>query len=125
VAAFLVDESLPRAVTRALVAAGHDVADVRDVGLRGASDDAIAARARETSSIVVSGDLDFSNALRFPPGTHPGIIIARLPDTVSPADMAARIVEAIANVGADLQGAITIVEAARVRVFGGGDPHGT
>jgi predicted nuclease of predicted toxin-antitoxin system len=90
VVAFLVDESLPRAVTRALVAAGHDVVDVRDVGLRGASDDAIAARARATSSIVVSGDLDFSNALRFPPGTHPGIVVTRLPDAIAPADMAAR-----------------------------------
>ncbi len=114
-AAFLVDESLPRAVTRALVAAGHDVVDVRDVGLRGAPDDAIAARAQETSSIVVSGDLDFSNALRFPPpGTHPGIVVARLPDVIPPADMAARIVAAIAAVGADLEGAITIVEATRV-----------
>jgi predicted nuclease of predicted toxin-antitoxin system len=125
VVAFLVDESLPRAVTRALVAAGHDVVDVRDVGLRGASDDAIAARARETSSIVVSGDLDFSNALRFPPGTHPGIVVARLPDTIASADVAARIVVAIAAVGADLKGAITIVEATRVCVFGGGDPIGT
>jgi predicted nuclease of predicted toxin-antitoxin system len=125
VAAFLVDESLPRAVTRALVAAGYDVADVRDVGLRGATDDAIAARARETSAIVVSGDLDFSNALRFPPGTHPGVVVARLPDTMPPSDIAARIVAAIAAVGADLNGAITIVEATRVRVFGGGDPNGT
>jgi predicted nuclease of predicted toxin-antitoxin system len=125
VAAFLIDESLPRAVTRALVAAGHDVVDVRDVGLRGATDDAIAARARETSSLVVSGDLDFSNALRFPPGTHPGIVVARLPDVIPPADMAARIVAAIAAVGADLEGAITIVEATRVRVFGGRDPTGT
>ena len=123
-AAFLVDESLPRAVTRALVAAGHEVADVRDVGLRGATDDTIAARARETSAIVVSGDLDFSNALRFPPGTHPGVVVARLPDTMPPSDMAARIVAAIAAVGADLNGAITIVEATRVRVFGG-DPNGT
>ncbi|HET7505226.1 MAG TPA: DUF5615 family PIN-like protein [Kofleriaceae bacterium] len=124
-ASFLVDESLPRAVTRALVAAGHDVADARDVGLRGASDDGIAARARETSSIIVSGDLDFSNALRFPPGTHPGIVVARLPHASSPADMAARIVEAIVAVGADLKGAITIVEATRVRVFGGSDSNGT
>lgn len=106
-------------MTRALAAAGHDVADVRDVGLRGAPDDAIAARARETSSVVVSGDLDFSNALRFPPGTHPGIVVARLPDTVSPTDMAARIVETVATLGAALHGAITIVEATRVRVFGG------
>jgi len=112
-------------VTRALVAAGHDVVDVRDVGLRGATDDAIAARARETSSIVVSGDLDFSNALRFPPGTHPGIIVARLPDVISPADMAARIVAAIAAVAADLRGAITIVEPTRIRVFGAGDSNGT
>jgi hypothetical protein len=67
----------------------------------------------------------FLERVAVPPGTHPGIIIARLPDTASPADMAARIVEAIATVGAGLQGAITIVEAARVRVFGGGDPNGT
>jgi predicted nuclease of predicted toxin-antitoxin system len=98
---------------------------VRDAGLRGAPDEAIAARARETSSIVVSGDLDFSNALRFPPGTHPDIVVARLPDAMPPADMAARIVAAIATVGAALKGAITIVEATRVRVFGGGDPNGT
>lgn len=118
-AAFLVDESLPRAVTRALVAAGHDVVDVRDVGLRGATDDVIAAHANVESRIVVSGDLDFSNALRFPPGTHPGIVVARLPDAFSPDDMASLIVAAITDVGADLAGAITIVEPARVRVFGG------
>jgi predicted nuclease of predicted toxin-antitoxin system len=69
--------------------------------------------------IVVSGDLDFSNALRFPVGTHPGIVVARLADVLSPHEMAAIIVAAIANVGADLDGAITIVEPSRVRVFGG------
>jgi len=117
-AAFLVDESLPRAVTRALAAA-HDVIDVRDIGLRGATDDAIAARARADSRIVASGDLDFSNALRFPPGTHPGIIVARFPDVLAPAAMAAVIVAAIAEVGIDLNAAITIIEPTRVRVFGG------
>jgi predicted nuclease of predicted toxin-antitoxin system len=118
VAAFLVDESMPRAVTRALAQA-HDVVDVRDIGLRGATDDAIATRARADSRIVVSGDLDFSNALRFPPGTHPGIVVARLPDVLAPDDMATVIVAAIAEVGSDLIGAITIVEPTRVRVFGG------
>jgi len=34
-AAVLIDESLPRAVGRVLAAAGHDVIDARDVGLRG------------------------------------------------------------------------------------------
>ena len=117
VAAFLVDESLPRAVTRALGVA-HDVLDVRDIGLRGAPDEAIAAHARASSRVVVSGDLDFSNALRFPPRTHPGIVVARLPDILSPADVAAIIVAAIADVGDALNGAITIIEPNRVRVFG-------
>jgi predicted nuclease of predicted toxin-antitoxin system len=120
VASFVVDESLPRAVTRGLLAAGHDVVDVRDIGLRGATDDAIAAHARATSGIVVSGDLDFSNALRFPPGSHPGIVVARLPDVLSPDDMASLIVTAIDALGADLNGAIVIVEPTRTRVFGGG-----
>jgi predicted nuclease of predicted toxin-antitoxin system len=74
----LVDESLPRAVTRTLLEAGHDVSDVRDIGLRGAADDAVAAKAREEARILVSGDLDFANAVRFPPGSHPGIVVARL-----------------------------------------------
>lgn len=121
-ASFLVDESLPRAVTRALVVAGRDVVDVRDVGHRGVTDDAIAAHAQAERRIVVSGDLDFSNALRFPVGTHPGMIVARLPDALSPDEMAAIIVTAIADLGADLDGAITIVEPTRVRVFGGGRP---
>jgi predicted nuclease of predicted toxin-antitoxin system len=43
-AAFPIDESLPRAVTRALGSA-YDVVDVRDIGLRGATDDAIAGYA--------------------------------------------------------------------------------
>jgi hypothetical protein len=34
VARFLTDESLPSAISRAFVAAGHDVVNARDVGLR-------------------------------------------------------------------------------------------
>ena len=118
-AAFLVDESLPRAVTRALGSPGHDVADVRDIFLRGAPDDAIAAHARAANRVVVSGDLDFANALRFPPGSHPGIVVARLPDVLSPDEMATLIIAAIATLGGCMDGAITIVDPARVRVFGG------
>lgn len=116
---FLIDESLPRAVSRVLAAAGHDAADVRDVGLRGAPDEAIAAHAKTDARIVVSADLDFSNALRFPPGTHPGILVARLPDTPAPDAIAARILEAITEAETALDGAITVVELTRVRIFRG------
>jgi predicted nuclease of predicted toxin-antitoxin system len=120
VARFLVDESLPRAVMRTLVAAGHEVVDVRDIGLRGKSDAEVAARAAAEARIVISGDLDFSNALRFPPGTHPGMVVARLPGTWAPEDAATRIATAIAEAGKALTGAITIIEPTRTRIFGSG-----
>jgi hypothetical protein len=75
----LVDESLPRAASRPLTAAGHDVEDVRDVGLRGRPDAGVTDRARAESRIVVSADTDFANTLRFPPGSLPGVVILRVP----------------------------------------------
>lgn len=116
-ASFLVDESLPRAVTRALAAAGQDVVDVRDVGLRGSSDDQVFSRAQAEGRVLVSADLDFANALRFPPATHAGIVVTRLSDLASTA-AAAILAAAIADLGESLAGAIVIVEPTRVRTFG-------
>jgi predicted nuclease of predicted toxin-antitoxin system len=45
----LVDEDLPRTLAPALRDASHDALDVRDAGLRGASDAIVFARAQVTS----------------------------------------------------------------------------
>jgi predicted nuclease of predicted toxin-antitoxin system len=117
--AFLVDESLPRSVTRLLTERGHDVHDVRDIGLRGAADGRIAAHAVSEGRILVTADLDFSNALRFPPGTHPGIVVVRVPVDWGVKMLAERAVAAIEEAGAErLRGTIAIVEASRARIFG-------
>jgi len=108
---------MPRTATRALAAAGHDVVDVRDVGLRGSSDDQVFARAQAEGRVLVSADLDFANALRFPPGTHAGIVVTRLSDLATTA-AAAILAAAIADLGESLAGAIVVVEPARVRTFG-------
>jgi predicted nuclease of predicted toxin-antitoxin system len=118
VGAFLVDESLPRAVTRALLAEGHDALDARDVGLRGATDDVVFAHALHAARILISGDVDFANTLRFPPGSHAGIIVLRLPNGWSPAARALRAVNIIAEVLQYLaEGALVIVDASRIRVL--------
>jgi predicted nuclease of predicted toxin-antitoxin system len=114
----LVDESLPRAVTRKLLAAGHDALDVRDAGLRGAPDDAVFARALSDRRIVISGDVDFANTLHFPTGSHAGIVVLRLPNDWSPAARAARALAAVADVLSDLAGgALVIVDPVRVRLL--------
>jgi predicted nuclease of predicted toxin-antitoxin system len=118
---FLVDESLPRAVTRALETAGHDVVDARDVGLRGATDAVIAARAVTEARLVVSGDTDFANALRFPPGTHPGIVVLRVPNDWNHALRAEHLVRALDDDVLDRAGgAIVIVEPDGVRIRSAG-----
>lgn len=122
-ARFLVDESLPRSVVRALVAAGHDAVDGRDVGLRGKPDAEVASRARAEQRIIVSADLDFSSALRFPPGTHPGILVTRLPDAWSPEEVGRRVAAAVVTAGEVLGGAITIVEVDRIRSLGPRRPN--
>jgi len=119
VARFLVDESLPRGVTTALAQAGHDAVDARDCGLRGASDDAVHTRAVADERILVSGDTDFANALRFPPGTHPGIVVLRIPNAWSPAERARRVVDALDDALLAMAArAIVIIEPGRVRVLG-------
>ena len=115
----LIDESLPRAVTRLFAAGGHDVLDARDAGLRGHPDAAILARATAEQRIVASGDLDFANALRFPPGSHPGIVVLRVPDDWPAQRKAERLLAAMQEVDADrIAGAIVIVEPLRLRIFG-------
>lgn len=115
---FLVDESLPRVVTRALAARGHDVVDARDVGLRGRSDAEVQARAVAEDRVVVAADLDFANALRFPPGTHPGVLVLRVPDEWGANRRAERLLAGLSEIDAErLRGSIAVVEPGRIRIF--------
>jgi predicted nuclease of predicted toxin-antitoxin system len=49
---------------------GYDAKDIRDYGLRGAADEAV----------ILTGDRDFGNILRFPLGDHFGIVVAHFPN---------------------------------------------
>jgi hypothetical protein len=69
--------------------------------------------------LLLTADLDFSNALRFAPGTHPGIIVVRLPADWSAQLLAERAAAAIEDAGPErLSGTIAIIEATRTRIFG-------
>jgi predicted nuclease of predicted toxin-antitoxin system len=72
-----IDENLSRAHRRILEAAGHEVADVYDEGLAGASDDVLWSHVCEEGRFLVTLDTDFSDVRRFSPGSHPGILLLR------------------------------------------------
>ena len=114
---FLVDASLPRSAALSLRGMGHEAVDVRDIGMRGAPDDAIAAHVRSTQQTLITRDFDFSDIRNYPPGDYAGIVVLKLPDDAT----AARLVEVLEifvrreDWLTHLTGRLAIVEGWRVR----------
>lgn len=114
---FLIDADLPRSLARHLRAAGFQAEDVRDVGLRGSPDEDIFAYAVSRALVLLSGDVDFGNILRFPLGSHPGIVVTRFPNEVSTAQLNEAILQAVQSLSEeDLAGNLAIIEPGRIRL---------
>ena len=112
----LCDENLPATLAAQLRAAGIDALDVRDCGLVGASDDEVLARSVEEERILLTMDVRrFGNLIATPPGTTPGLVVARLPE-LSTRVVCARLVSFLQTTDEiELAGALTIVEATTAR----------
>jgi predicted nuclease of predicted toxin-antitoxin system len=114
---FLVDENLPRSLAPALRAAGHYVDDVRDLGCRGSSDADIFECAQRARLTLLTRDVGFGNMARFPPGPHSGIVLIRLPNSMSALTVTERVLRALTGVSDDeLTGGLIVVGSTRVRV---------
>ncbi len=114
---FLIDEDLPRSTARALRKAGYNATDVRDVGLRGRSDQEVFAYAQERGDILVTADKDFASLVTFPPRSHAGIIVLRVPNELPTQEINHLLLQALAALeGDDLAGALVIVQTRRVRI---------
>ena len=114
---FLVDEDLPRSTARVLHQAGHQVEDVRDVGLRGRSDRDVFDYAQAHAQTILSADKGFAQFSRFPLGSHAGIVLVRIPDEVATPRLNQELLVGLATLaGEELTGALVIVEVGRVRI---------
>jgi predicted nuclease of predicted toxin-antitoxin system len=113
---FLIDEDMPRSTAKLLRQAGFECLDVRDIGLRGEKDDAIYQRAQKEDCVIISGDLFFANSLRYPLGSHKGIVIARFPNEMPTDKLSQILVETIKNIQEDIPGNLTIIEPEKVRI---------
>ncbi len=74
------DENLPERLVPILVELGHDVDTVLNEGLKGAKDDDLWPAIQKAGRFLITKDLGFSDARRYPPGTHRGILVFRLSD---------------------------------------------
>lgn len=116
-AGFLVDEDLPRTLAADARGKGVDAVHVLDAGLRSKPDRGILAAAAEQRRAIVTADREYANPLLYPPSSHAGVVIVRIPDWLDPNTRIGRVVEALVSLAAvDLHGTIAVVEGARIRM---------
>ena len=114
---FLVDEDLPRSLVGDLRQAGLTAEHVIDLGMRGRSDDDILALARSRNLVLVTGDVGFGNLFRYPPKTHAGIVVARLPNELPTATTNTLIVAVLLGLTSEeVVGGLVIIEPGRIRI---------
>ncbi len=70
------DENLPLRLSSFLKEHGFDVVDVREVGLRGATDEEILTWAKERGFLILTEDLGFGSVINLPED-HPGVMVVR------------------------------------------------
>jgi len=72
------DENLPSPLAPRLAAMGHDTQTVIEEGIAGETDLVIWEAAQREARFLITQDLDFSDARRFVPGMHHGVLLVRL-----------------------------------------------
>ena len=104
-------------MARLLRSNDFEVEDVRDVGLRGRSDEEIAAYAEAKGLAIITADLGFGNVLRFPGAIRHGIVVARFPNEISTTTLSEAILAAVRGTGPEeITGHVLVVEPGTIRL---------
>lgn len=113
----VIDEDLPRSFGQILSRLGFTPLDIRDHGLRGASDQMVYKFAQKKSAVLFTADLGFSNVLDFPIGTHVGICILRFPNELPVKLVNESVVKLLKKLkSTDFPGNLVILSPGKVRV---------
>jgi predicted nuclease of predicted toxin-antitoxin system len=72
------DENLPSLLASRLAAMGHDAQTAVEEGIAGEADSVVWEAAQREARFLITQDMHFSDARRFAPGTHEGILLVRL-----------------------------------------------
>jgi predicted nuclease of predicted toxin-antitoxin system len=114
----ILDENIPPQIADHLRAKrpAWDVRHVRDIGLRGASDQIIFEWAREHSAIVITFDEDFADTRMYPTGSHAGVIRLRVwPTTIEQIEEALdRLLNAVPD--ESLSRSLIIIDNLKIRI---------
>ncbi len=109
---FLLDENVPRTIFKLLRRKGFHAEYVP----QGIDDRTVIKIAREKNLILITRDSDFADELRYPPNSHPGIIVLRIHPSL-PRVMAERLVFLLENIK-ELKGRIILIYNDKIEIVG-------
>lgn len=113
----VVDEDLPRLITEMLTDSGWEANDVRDIGLRGKSDEVIIDFAHKNKAVLFSADWGFANIFHFPPEKHYGIVILSFPNEVPVAFIAEETKKSLSKIKpSNFKNHLIIIEPGKIRI---------
>jgi predicted nuclease of predicted toxin-antitoxin system len=110
------DENLSRHLKPILIGFGHDVLTAADENLLSHPDTEIAQAAKNEQRMLMTLDVEFADLRKYPPGSHPGVILFR-PLSLSPLSVNAFIADFIRRTDLDrLAACVAVVDPVHVRI---------
>jgi len=110
------DENLSRHLKPVLAELGHDVMTAADENLLSHPDTEIARAAKNEQRMLLTLDVEFADLRKYPPGSHPGVILFR-PLSLSPMSVNAFITDFVRRTDLDkLAACVAVVDLVHVRV---------
>jgi len=110
------DENISRHLKSLLKQEGHEALTAAEQGLLGKTDIEIGAAVKTERVLLFTLDLEFADLRKFPPGTHPGIVLFR-PLSMGPLSVNRFILEFVKVTDlTSLAGCIVVVDPTRVRI---------
>lgn len=114
---FFVDACMPKSSAKLLKGLGHDALDAREISLGGAKDPKIYEYAQKENRILVTRDKGFGDIRSYPPGSHAGIVVLRLPSSFTASQISKVLKDFIEDVETEqLKKGLAIVEVGRYRI---------
>jgi len=110
------DENISRHLKIVVNQRGHEAITVEDEGLLGKTDVEVGAVAKSEGRMPFTLDVEFSNLRKFPPGSHPGIVLFR-PQSMGPLSVNRFVTQFLEGTDlTSLYGCIVIVDPTRIRI---------